>query len=364
MNQEAQPFDALVIGAGQSGLAAGFHLARSGLRFAILEGGPRVGDVWRHRWDSLRLFTPAQHDGLPGLDFPAPRDSYPSRDDFAGYLEGFAEQFQLPVRTNTRVGRVRKAGELFDVETGSGTLRARNIVAAVGANSVPKVPGFAAELDPGIHQLHTSEYRSPSELPEGDVLVVGYGTSGAEIAAELAAGRRVLIAGRPTPHVPDAVLRHAGEAYWRLIHSAFTVDNPLGRKVAANFHKRGSPLIRISTKDLERAGVERRPRLAGTSAGRPVFDDGTSVAVRTVVWATGYRPSLGWIDGLALGASGWPVTARGAVPEIPGLYFLGMPFQFALTSGLVGGVGRDAAYVVGQLALRVGDQLAGEMAGP
>jgi putative flavoprotein involved in K+ transport len=259
---------------------------------------------------------------------------------------------------------VRRAGALFDVETNDGALRTRNIVAAVGANSRPHIPDFAAELNPDIHQLHTSQYRSPADLPEGDVLVVGVGTSGAEIAAELAVSHRVLIAGRPTPHVPDAVLRHAGEAYWRLVHSVFTLDNPLGRKVAANFHRRGAPLIRISAKDLERAGVARLPRLTGTSAGSPAFEDGTSVDVRSVVWATGYRPSLDWIEGLALGPSGWPVTVRGAVPEIPGLYFVGMPFQYALTSGLIGGVGRDAAYVVDQLAARTSSQLTGELAGP
>ena len=195
------------------------------------------------------------------------------------------------------------------------------------------------------------------------MLVVGAGTSGAELALELAASHRVFLAGRPTPHIPDPVLRYAGGAYWQFIHSVLTLRTPVGRKVAAGFHQRGAPLIRISTQDLDRAGVTRVPRLTGTWAGLPTFDGGTpdggtppgagTANVRTVVWATGYRPDLDWIDGLKLAPSGWPDTDRGAVPGTPGLYFVGMPFQYALTSGLIGGVGRDAAHVVKQIAKRV-----------
>jgi putative flavoprotein involved in K+ transport len=163
----------------------------------------------------------------------------------------------------------------------------------------------------------------------------------------------VLLSGRPTPHIPDPLLRYAGEAYWRFIHSVLTLGTPVGRKVAVNFHERGAPLIRISPADLDRAGVVRVPRLAGTGDGQPTFDGGDPVGVRTVIWATGYRPDLDWIDGLKLAASGWPETERGAVPGTPGLYFVGMPFQYALTSGLIGGVDRDAAFVVDQVVQRL-----------
>lgn len=352
MNQVNQQHDAVVIGAGQAGLACGYHLAARGLRFEILDSADRVGDVWRHRWDSLQLFTPAQHDGLPGLPFPAARKTFPDKEEFAAYLDSYAARFQLPVRTGTRVGRVSVAAGGFAVGIPDGTLLARNVIVATGANSVPHLPGFASGLDPSIRQLHSSQYRSPADVPEGDVLVVGAGTSGSELALELAAGHRVLLSGRPTPHIPDPVLRYAGGAYWRFIHSVLTRRTPVGRKVAANFHKRGAPLIRISSRDLDRAGVARAPRMTGTTDGLPALDGGATANVRTVVWATGYRPGIGWIDGLELPPSGWPETQRGAVPGMPGLYFLGMPFQYALTSGLIGGVGRDAEYVVQQLARR------------
>jgi putative flavoprotein involved in K+ transport len=353
MNQDSQQLDVVVIGAGQAGLAAGYHLARTKLRFEILEQAPRVGEAWRHRWDSLRLFTPAQHDGLPGLPFPAGRNTYPGKDEFAAYLENYAAHFGLPVRTGVRVDRVAAAGSGFAVDTAGGPVLARNVIVAAGANVLPRVPGDAVGLDPGISQLHSSQYRGPADIPDGEVLVVGAGTSGAEIALELAAGHRVLLAGRPTPHIPDPLLRYAGGAYWQFIHSVLTLRTPAGRKVAATIHQRGAPLIRISPKDLDRAGVVRMPRFSGTADGRPVFDGGGSAQVRTVIWATGYRPNLDWVHGPERAPSGWPRTTRGAVPGVPGLYFVGLPFQYALTSGLIGGVGRDAAYVVRQLAQRV-----------
>jgi putative flavoprotein involved in K+ transport len=368
MSEDVQKFDALVIGAGQAGLAAGYHLAGMGLRFAILESAGRVGDQWRCRWDSLRLFTPAQHDGLPGLPFPAGKGTFPAKEEVAAYLEGYAEHFSLPVRTGMRVSGVRQIEDGFEVATGSGTLRARNVIVAAGANALPRIPAAAKELEPGIRQLHSSRYRRPSDIPEGDVLVVGAGTSGAEIARELAATHRTFIAGRPTPHIPDPVLRYAGAAYWRVVHSVLTIDTPPGRKVAANFHKRGAPLIRISPKDLDRAGVVRLPRLTGTRDGHPAFDgdpaaSAQALGVRTVIWATGYRPSLDWIEGLPVTEWGSPANRRGVVPELPGLYFVGMPFQYALTSGLIGGVGRDAAFVVGQLDRKSAAQPATQPAG-
>lgn len=364
--------DALVIGAGQSGLAAGYYLQRAGLEFSILDGADRVGDVWRQRWDSLRLFTPARYSTLPGLDFPAPGASFPAKDAFADYLETYAQHFQLPVRTGIRVHSVRRAGDVFEVDTSAGQLLARTVVATPGSNSTPQIPDMAQALDPGIMQLHSSEYHSPAGLPAGDVVVVGAGTSGAEIALELAQSRpkgTVYLSGKPTAHIPDAVFRFAGPLYWRLVNSVLTLDTKPGRKVAAGFLAHGAPLIRVSVREVERAGAVRLPRLSGAVDGKPVFDDGTAgvgmvdggtpvaetegpASVRTIIWATGYRPAFQWIDGLAVDSHGWPATIRGVVPKIPGLYFVGLPFQYALTSGLVGGVGRDANYVAEQLKAR------------
>lgn len=381
---DSQTVDVVVVGAGQAGLASGYFLKRAGMDFVILEGNARVGDVWRDRWDSLRLFTPARYSALPGLKFPAPAGSFPGKDAFADYLESYAQHFQLPVRTRVQVLSVRKAGSMFEVQTSDGPLQAHAVVVAAGPNSAPNIPDVALDLDGEIQQLHSSGYSSPAGLPGGDVLVVGAGTSGAEIALELAHKHRsgqVFLAGRPTPHIPDAVFRYAGALYWRLVNSVLTLDTKPGRKVAQGFHRRGAPLIRVSMEDVERAGVIRLPRLTGASAGKPLFGAGTSDAgtpdggtsdggtpapgaapgtapsaapanLRTVIWATGFRPDFGWIEGLPVDDLGWPATTRGVVAEIPGLYFVGMPFQYALTSAIVGGVGRDAEYVVEHLAAR------------
>ena len=339
-------YDVLVIGAGQSGLAAGYYLKPSGTDFGILDRADRVGDVWRRRWDSLRLFTPGRYSALPGLKFPAAGGSYPGKDAFADYLERYAQHFQLPVRTGIRVLTVRRrdGDGVFELQTSAGELRARSVIATPGANSIPNIPAVAQKLDSGITQLHSSQYRGPSDISAGGVVVAGAGTSGVEIALELAQNRpagTVYLAGRPTKHIPDAVFRFAGPLYWRLVNSLLTLDTKPGRKVAAEFHKHGSPLIRVAIADVERAGAVRLPRISSAADVPP--------DVSTLIWAAGFRPDFGWIEGLPTDDDGWPATSRGVVPELPGLYFVGMPFQYALTSGIVGGVGRDAAYVVAHL---------------
>lgn len=348
---DSRIYDVLVIGAGQSGLAAGYYLKPAGLDVSILDAAERVGDVWRQRWDSLQLFTPARYSALPGLKFPAAGGSYPGKDGFADYLESYAQHFQLPVRTGVRVLSVRRADGVFELQTSAGELRALNVIATPGANSTPRIPAAAQELDSGITQLHSCQYRAPAGIPDGGVVVAGAGTSGVEIALELAGTRpagTVYLAGQPTKHIPDAVFRFAGPLYWRLVNSLLTLDTKPGRKVAAEFHKHGAPLIRVKVDDVERAGAIRLPRI---SSGADIPAD-----VRTVIWATGFRPDFGWIEGLPTDDDGWPATSRGVVPELPGLYFVGMPFQYALTSGIVGGVGRDAEYVVEHLKVRAGQK--------
>ncbi|HAM26369.1 MAG TPA: potassium transporter Trk, partial [Microbacteriaceae bacterium] len=349
--------DTVVIGAGQAGQATGYHLAQRKLPFVILEANPRVGDGWRRHWDSLRLFTPGRFSALPGMPSPVGRTALATKDEFAGYLEGYASAFALPIRLGVTVTGITLAAPTrtddgFELATTAGPMTARQVVVANGPNNLPRIPEFACEVDPGIRQLHSSEYRNPSTLPAGDVLVVGAGTSGAQIALELAATRRVHIAGRPTPHIPDAVFRYAGAAYWWLVSNVLTIDTPPGRKVAAVFGKRGAPLISVSMEQLEAAGVSRLPRITGTQNGLPVAGDAGPVSVATVIWATGYRPNLDWLPAVRSNGDGMPVTRRGVVDDVPGLFFVGMPFQYALTSGLIGGVGRDAGFVADRVAAR------------
>jgi cation diffusion facilitator CzcD-associated flavoprotein CzcO len=183
--------DVVVIGGSQAGLAMAWHLARQHLRFVVLEAGPEPGHTWRSRWDSLTLFTPAQYAALPGMPFPGPPDTYPTKEQVAGYLDAYAAEFNLPVRLNARVTALILTAEGFEARTDDGVFRARQVVVATGPFQAPHVPPIAQRLDGSVTQLHSAGYRNPRTLPPGPVLVVGGGNSGFQIAGELAATRQV-----------------------------------------------------------------------------------------------------------------------------------------------------------------------------
>ena len=344
----ANHINTIVIGAGQAGLATGYYLMKSGIDFLILDGNGRVGDTWRERWDSLRLFTPAQFDSLPGYPFPSPRRSFPAKDEVADYLEAYTARFSLPVRTGVKVSQLRWDDRFYEIVTSEGNYTCERVVVATGTNPKPCIPDFAGELDPSIHQLHSSTYRNPESLPAGDVLVVGAGTSGTEIAIELAKSRSTKLSGNPTFHIPDFIFRYVGSLYWWFANNLITVSTPIGLKAQKQIRGHGAPLINISVKDVDASGVMRFPRLSGVKNGLPVTDDGRELHVDVIIWCTGFKPDFSWITFDVTGESGWPLTNRG-VSSLKGLYFVGMLFQYGLTSGLIGGVGRDAAYVVKHL---------------
>jgi putative flavoprotein involved in K+ transport len=336
----------IIIGSGQAGLATGYHLLKAKEDFLIIDAVERVGDSWRKRWDSLRLFTPSQYDGLPGYSFPKSRGTMPTKDEMADYLEKYAERFNLPVKLEVKVNKLSHTQSGFKITTDKGILECEKVIVATGTNPLPRIPEFSKDLDKSIHQIHSSQYINPDSLLSGNVLVVGAGTSGVEIAIELAGSRHTLISGHPTFHIPDPVFRYAGSLYWWFVSNIITVRTPLGRKAKKSIVKGGGPLINVSVKDLVAAGVEQVPRMAEVENGQPKFEDGRKVIVSSIVWATGFKPDFSWIDLKVTDENnGWPVTNRGVSPGIEGLYFIGMLFQYGLTSGLVGGVGRDAAFI-------------------
>jgi putative flavoprotein involved in K+ transport len=340
----------VIIGAGQAGLAIGRELGVRGIPFTILDASAAVGQSWRDRWDSLTIFTPALHSALPGRALPGARNYTPTKDNVAAYLQDYAKQFTLPVRSGVRVSRVSASNAGYLLETSEGQIEADVVVIATGPNTLPNIPVGAAELASTIVQVHSSDYRNPASVPEGDVLVVGAGTSGTQLAIELSATHSVTIAGRPTASMRAAVIPLVGELQWRAINNLLTRSTPMGRKAAVGFFHRGAPLIGIGVPDLIKAGVCRVGRFTGVQDGMPVVDGAGVLAPASIVWATGYRPEFGWIDDIALDDFGWPATQRGVVAGTPGLYFVGMPFQYAVSSSLLGGVGRDAAYVAARIA--------------
>ncbi len=355
MSQVSEPthVGTVVIGGGQAGLAAAYELGRAGNPAVVLDAEAATGDQWRRRWPSLRLFTPARHDGLPGAPFPAARGSFPDKDDVAAYLAQFAETNTIDVRHEVRVTRLRAAPGGFELQTTAGPMTATTVIVATGATSAPHTPAFAADLAPDIVQLHSSDYRGPAHLPQGRALVVGYGTSGAEIAEELAkSGRDVTIAGRPTPTVPKAALAIAGDLWWFAMNRILNRRTPIGRKAAPRVTAHGAPLIRISAREVRAAGAREAGRLTGATNGEPTYADGVARRMPDVIiWCTGYRGDFDWIaiDGLAFDAKGYPVAPFGLPPGVAGLAFLGMPFQTSLASHLLGGVGRDARDVAAHL---------------
>ena len=345
-----RPFDTIVVGGGQAGLAVGYFLAQQRTNFVILDAAVSVGDAWRGRWDSLRLFTPARYDGLPGMPFPAPGGYYPTKDEMADYLEAYADRFDLPVRTGARVSSLTKEESRYLLASSAGRFEAENVVVASGSLRRPKVPAFAADLDPSVAQLHSGAYSNPNQLPAGDVLVVGAGNSGAEISVELAAsGRRVWLSGHDVGRIP---LGLGNPFTWWLLGKVLTTDSRLGRKLEEGGKGGGTPLIRLTPEDVLRAGVERVPRTEGVAGGKPRLEDGRILDGDAVVWATGFGPDFGWIELPIFGKDGYPVHHRGVVEGEEGLYFLALPFQHILTSALIGGVGADARYVAEHLRSR------------
>jgi putative flavoprotein involved in K+ transport len=341
-----QHLDVVVVGGSQAGLAIAWHLQRQGLHFVVLEAGPEVGHVWRSRWDSLKLFTPAQYDALPGMAFPAPADTYPTKDPVADYLQAYAQAFDLPVRLNAHVTSLVQTDGGFEVRTADATYRAQQVVVATGPFQVPFVPPMAAKLDPSVTQVHSADYRNPQALPEGPVLVVGGGNSGFQIAEELAATRTVdLSIATRYPMLPQ---RLAGrDLFWWLTRLGLlkvTVTSRPGRRMS-----RRDFVIGTNRRRLERKRVRFRPRLVDADRQTVRFADHRLLEdVGVVVWATGYRPDYGWIHIPGVVSEGQVVHRRG-VAEVPGLYFLGLSWQHTRGSALLGFVQEDAAFLADRI---------------
>jgi putative flavoprotein involved in K+ transport len=354
-----QHIQTLIIGAGQAGLSTGYHLQRRGLPFLVVDAADRVGDNWRRQWDTLRLYTPAKYDGLPGLPFPADPWHYPHKDEVGDYLERYALEFDLPVRMHTRVRRLAPHGTGYRVELDDGTITCDNVVVATGSfGRTPSIPEVAAELDPGILQLHSSDYRRPEQLQPGPVLVVGASHSGCDIAYEVAPTHPTVLAGRDCGQIPMRLDSRRAHVMFPAIVFVFrhvlTRRTPMGRKEMDEVRFHGGPAMRVKREDLAARGVQRfEARVTGTDNGRPRLADGRVLDATNVVWCTGFQQVFDWVDLPIFDDRGWPREYRGVVDESPGLFFCGLSFQFAMSSMVFPGVGRDADHVAGRIAERI-----------
>jgi len=355
---ETQHTHTVVIGGGQAGLSVGYHLAKRGIPFVILDAHPRVGDAWRNRWDSLRLFTPSRYAGLPGFPFPGRGDAFLTKDEVADYLESYAQRFHLPVKNGVKVDSLSKEGQRFVTTAGDLRFESANVVVAMANYQVPRVPDFARELDPAVVQLHSHDYRNPSQLRDGGVLVVGVGNSGADIGLEVAQSHPTWMSGKESGHIPFRIETFLARNFLvRLVrfvgHHVLTVSTPIGRKVRPKLLSKAAPLVRVKPQDLIDAGIERVPRVVGVRSGRPLLANDRTLDVNNVIWCTGYHPGFAWIKMPIFGEDARPVHERGIVHGMPGMYFVGLHFLYAMSSASLIGVSRDAERVVKALASRL-----------
>lgn len=358
---ETQHTHTVVIGGGQAGLSVGYHLAKRGIPFVILDAHPRVGDAWRNRWDSLRLFTPSRYAGLPGFPFPGRGDAFLTKDEVADYLESYAQRFHLPVKNGVKVDSLSKEGQRFVTTAGDLRFESANVVVAMANYQVPRVPDFARELDPAVVQLHSHDYRNPSQLRDGGVLVVGVGNSGADIGLEVAQSHPTWMSGKESGHIPFRIETFLASNFLvRLVrfvgHHVLTVSTPIGRKVRPKLLSNAAPLVRVKPQDLIDAGIERVPRVVGVQSGRPLLANDRTLDVNNVIWCTGYHPGFAWIKMPIFGEDARPVHERGIVHGMPGMYFVGLHFLYAMSSASLIGVSRDAERVVKALASRPASQ--------
>lgn len=348
---DSKRIQTIVIGGGQAGLSVGYHLKKQGLPFHILDANQRIGDAWRNRWDSLRLFTPARYAGLPGLPFPAKAGAFPTKEDMADYLEAYARHFNLPVQTGVKVDALSKRGDRFVVTAGERLFECDQVVVAMANYQVPRVPDFAEGLAAGILQLHSHHYKNPSQLKEGGVLIVGVGNSGADIGLEVARTHATWLSGKESGHIPFEIDSALGRnVLFRIVrfigHHVLSLRTPIGRKARPKLLTHASPLVRVKPKDLTDAGIIRVGRVVGVRNGLPLLEDDRALEVNNVIWCTGYHPGFSWIHLPIFDKDGMPKHERGIVPSMPGLYFVGLHFLFAMSSATLVGVGRDAAHVV------------------
>jgi putative flavoprotein involved in K+ transport len=341
--------EVLVIGGGQAGLAMGHHLADRGLRFLIVDANPEVGHVWRSRWDSLRLFTSAEYNDLPGMQFPGSRGSYPGKDEIADFLAAYATEFDLPLRLGTQITSLTRQDDRYLARSEDATIWARQVVVATGPFHTPFTPAIARYLDPDLAQIHSADYRNADILPAGRTLVVGGANSGQQIALELSDSRPVEISvGEKLPTLPQ---RPLGRDIWWWLTAIRLPRIPVESRLGQRLSQR-DVVIGGGIRELKRDGITIRPRVVGGSGRTVTFEDGSAADYEAIVWATGFKVDHSWIEIPEIKDERDQVRHRRGVTDSAGLYLLGMTWQHTRTSALLGWVGNDAAFLADEIQAR------------
>jgi putative flavoprotein involved in K+ transport len=338
-------YDVLVIGAGQTGLTVGYYLQQAGLRFLIVDAAEQVGSAWARRWESLVLFTPRRYNAMPGLPFDGEPDEEPTRGEVIDYLRRYATELDLPVDPNSRVTTLDHREGRYAAELPARTILADQVIVATGPFQQPRIPPFAASVASDVYQTHSAGYRRPSDLPPGRVVVVGGGNTGYQIAEELAADHEVVLAvgSRQTP-LPLRLLGR--QIFWWLTKLGvlgISVESRLGRRLSDR-----ETLIGSSPRRAKGFGITLKARAVDASGRTVRFADGTKTDADAIIWATGYESDYSWIRVPVVDEGGRVRHHRG-VTDQPGLYFLGLQWQYTRGSALLGFGSDDAKYIAQQI---------------
>ena len=339
--------DLIIIGAGQAGLTMGYYLKQEGYNFLLLEAGKRVGDSWRNRYDSLQLFTPRSYSSLPGMALIGEKNEFPYKDEIATYLEEYARHFQLPVQLQTEVLKIKKE-EIFELHTPTEILQTKKVIIASGAFQQPFIPSVSANLSSHIFQIHSSQYKSPSQIPKGKVLVVGGGNSGMQIAVELAKTHEVTVSiSHPLTFLP---LQLFGKSIFNLLEKVGLLYAEINTKRGRWFQKRKDPIFGFEGKKLIRNGaIKLQEKVVSASGNNIMFQNGDTYSAESIIWSTGFVQNYNWIEiEQAVNEKGFPNHIKGISP-VKGLYYIGLPWQSQRGSALICGVGKDAEYVLSEI---------------
>ncbi|RAS80914.1 flavin-containing monooxygenase [Priestia endophytica] len=337
-------YDVIIIGSGQAGLSMGYYLKKTALSFVIIDQNTRIGDTWRNRYDSLTLFTLPLYSSLPGLRLKKERNCMPTKDDIADYLENYAKTFSLPVQLGIHVKNVSKIDDFFSLETNKGVVEARTLVVATGPFHTPRIPSFSKKLSKDIVQLHSSSYKNPSQLKDGNVLVVGAGNSGAQIAVELANTPKTYLSTSGKLRFLPLFIMNKNIFWWfdKIGILKATRDSFIGRKLQLY----GDPIFRTQLKTKMKAGlVHLRERTKTASENEVIFADASPLKVDNIIWATGFRPNYDWLNLPNLVDKQGNIIHKRGITQQKGVFFLGLPWQYRRGSSLLEGVGKDAYYL-------------------
>lgn len=343
-------YDVLVIGAGQAGLSLGYYLKKNKVSFLLLDKGSEIGQSWRKRYDSLKLFTPRLFSSLPGLSLSGDPGGYPAKDEISDYLLKYAKEFSLPVKLGTVVSKLAKDGECYVLSTNQGEYRSKQVVVATGPFQLPNIPEFSKFLSDEVLQLHSSEYKNPNQLLSGTTVVVGAGNSGSQIAVEIADHRDVYLS---VGHKPRFMPQDLGgkSIFWWFDKLGLLKAN-VNSKVGQMIRNKPDPIFGYELKmNLSNGGIQLKPKAISANDNEIMFEDQSIVKVRNLIWSTGFQLDYSWIKIPAIfNEKGLPIHERG-VTNIHGLYFLGLPWQYIRGSALLQGVGADAEYLAKQMRL-------------